>query len=54
MNYQALCEEQAEIIEQLVRQNRRLINALDQFVSIKREEEALRKIEDKISGRSKR
>lgn len=54
MNYQALCEEQAEIIEQLVRQNRRLINALDQFISIEREEEALREIEDKISGRSKR
>lgn len=54
MDYKKLCFEQSEIIEQLVGQNKRLISALDQFVSIEREEEALREIEDKISGRSKR
>lgn len=48
MDYKKLCFEQSEIIEQLVSQNKRLISALDQFVSVEAEEKFLSNIEKKI------
>lgn len=50
MIFEELCLEQADIIEKLVTQNRKVLQELAQFTDVSEEEQRLEKLERRING----
>ncbi len=49
MIYDELCLEQADIIDRLVAQNKRLVQLLSQFIDVTKEEKRLSELERRIN-----